>query len=186
MCISANGFTSVNNIYELNGVHKEALIRDLEYNLNLLEEKKRRLEYAIAVAEKEQDEELKTSTALEKCIAILENDRLIKFAHTGEEMLKRIANDGICAQDDMMERHLDKAVHLVQKLSHTDTEDVEMVGLNSDNSAERLRGTFSRLVATPQLGLGITNGDGSFEESAAQPLFDMGLLQSLLHRLSST
>ena len=123
------------------------------------------------------------STALKKCIAILENDHLIKFAHTGEEMLKRIANDGICAQDDMMERHLDKAVHLVQKLSHPDTEDVEMVGLNSDNSAERLRGTFSRLVATPQLGLGITNG---FEESAAQPLVDMGLLQSLLHRLSST
>ena len=186
MCISSNGLTSVNNIYELSGVQKEALIRDLEYNLNLLEEKKRRLEYAIAVAEKEQDEELKTSTALEKCIAILENDRLIKFAHTGEEMLKRIANDGICAQDDLTERHLDKAVHLVQKLSHTHTEDAEMADLNSDNSAEILRGTISRLVAAPQFGLGITNGDGSFEESAAKPLFDMDLLQSLLHRLSST
>ena len=158
----------------------------MEYNLNLLEEKKRRLEYAIAVAEKEQDEELKMSTALEKCIAILENDCLIKFAHTGEEMLKRIANDGICAQDDMTERHLDKAVHLVQKLSHTNTEDVEMANPNSDNSAERLRGTVSRLVAVPQLGLGITDGDGSFDESAAKPLFDPGLFQSLLHRLSST
>ena len=126
------------------------------------------------------------STALEKCIAILENDCLIKFAHTGEEMLKRIANDGLCAQDDMTERHFDKAVHLVQKLSHINPEDVEMAHLNSDNSAERLRGTVSRLVAVSQFGLGITNGDGSFEENATKPLFDMGLLQSLLHRLSST
>lgn len=176
---------------------REALSRDLQYNLKLLEEKKERLQCAIAIAEKEQDDELKESVALSNCTTILEDDRLIRFAITGEEMLKRIADDNICGQDDMMGKHLEKAAHLVQKLCHTGTEEVEMVDVNSDQYAKGLRGALSRLVSLSQISLGISDGSSTpypavtgfrgriLEGSAAKSLLNINLLQALLHRLTS-
>ena len=112
----------------------------MEYAIKILEDKKSRLLDVIRIVEEDRVKEFKDSTALGKCVRIFQNDCLLRFAITGDEIIRQTASVNVCAEEDMMKEHFDKTVHFVQKGLHSETEDVGMKDVNLGTNIDALRG----------------------------------------------
>ena len=109
------------------------------YTLFVLNKEREKLQHAIKAAEKEHDREIENSVALENCVGILGNEGLINFVISGDEILRRKANDySYATSNEICERNLDQVVDLAQRLLSTGMEAVETEDTEPEPNARAL------------------------------------------------